>query len=226
MFRMNRGRVIGILLTGFIIYFLFLASSDSGDFRKRTEEGLSRKHSRMQGDLSDEAFRAQTNEKLNDILAKQEDRIGQRPLRVSDEGTGPAAKGSAEDEITGVAGRKTMQRPNKEKPKYPVGEKQENIQQSSEDEGKSTKPVVSSDPGKDLAREKLQEYLKKPRELFQFHPNVRIHTNTDPLSCHLLQILLPPLQTRQTPSPRPLQNRPNSSRRRTRPIERAGTSTP
>jgi hypothetical protein len=163
MFRANRGRLIGITISIFIIYFLFSSSTDS-DFRRRTEQGLARKHSVLQGDLSDEVLAQQTNDKLQGILAKQEmNKVV--PVGASNAAaTEQASKVSEAADDVSVAGRKTMSKPKDNlKPKYPLDSGEDD--QKALGGGKSGKIV---DVAKDIAREKLQEYLKKPGK-FSFY---------------------------------------------------------
>lgn len=263
MLRLNRGRVIGLLLTSFIVYFLFLSSSNSSpsDFRKRTEEGLSRRHGILQGDISDESYRAQTNQRLNDILYnKKQAEPERKPLGKAPEPVAPKKKLSEDDEEsseeveregTSVAGRKTMpgnggkqgvpQAKEAEKPRYPKQQALKQGEDEDEDTPATKKNKASSDPGKDVAREKLQEYLKKPSKCF-YHslpklspasrlgqregfkrPDLIYHSNQTPANIRpsrtsrdLQQILLPTLQARQTTPPQHLQNHPDAAGGRAR----------
>lgn len=142
--RTRRTQII-LLVAGIVLcYILFFSSeADHGtDFRGKTEAALKRKHSVLTGDISDEALLAQTNGKLQEILAGQE--------------TPP---GTRSDDIP-VAGRKSMPNPRqspfqqspRERPKYPTGEN---------DVDTTTTESTSSDPGEEMAREELQQILKK-----------------------------------------------------------------
>jgi glutaredoxin len=143
--RTRRTQII-LLVAGLVLcYILFFSSeADPGtDFRGKTEAALKRKHSILAGDISDEDLLAQTNEKLQQILGDKQ---------IPD--------GTKQDEIP-VAGRKTMPNPRqspfhqaapKERPKYPKGD---------EEAEETPKPEKVSDPGEEMAREQLQQILKK-----------------------------------------------------------------
>jgi len=142
------------------IYFLFLApSSNTTDFRKTTEAGLSRKHGVLRGELSDEDLQAQTQQELQAILAKQ-DPVAGAPATV--------ASSIVEDmEDVSVAGRKTMQKP-KEKPKYPVAEA-DPAKGGEEVAYNGAKMESAVDKGKEMARAELQKILKmSPSKLTPF----------------------------------------------------------
>lgn len=145
--RTRRTQIV-LLVAGIVLcYILFFSSeADPGtDFRGKTEAALKRKHSILAGDISDEELLAQTNGKLQQIL----DRTNDAPATPD---------GTRNDEIP-VAGRKSMPNPRqspfqqapKEKPKYPLG-----------DEDLDTATIeAASDPGEEMAREELQQILKK-----------------------------------------------------------------
>ena len=189
MFRANRGRLIGIVITIFVVYFLFTSSTDS-EFKRRTEKGLARKHGVLRGDLSDEALTQQTNDKLQGIINKQKEGEPEEPAAIR-EGLPPAVarasnKPSEDEDDVSVAGRKSMSKSSKDssKPKYPVDKEGED--QKAINGGKPAKAAGGSgDPAKDIAREKLQQYLKTPskststtRHDLCFNPHVPISNIT------------------------------------------------
>lgn len=143
--RTRRTQII-LLVAGLVLcYILFFSSeADHGtDFRGKTEAALKRKHSILAGDISDEDLLAQTNQKLQQILGEKEQPDGTKDGEVP------------------VAGRKSMPNPRqspfhqsavKEKPKYPTGE---------EEDDPTVKPEKASDKGEEMAREELQQILKK-----------------------------------------------------------------
>lgn len=152
--RSRRTQIILLAAGVLLCYVLFFSSeADKGtDFRGRTESALERKHSILSGDISDEELLAQTNGQLQKILGhpdqKKEDVV--------------ILEGTRSDSDIPVAGRKTMPNPKQspfqqapvEKPKYPkTGE--------AEDSGGPAKASKSADPGEDMAREELQQILKK-----------------------------------------------------------------
>lgn len=148
----RRTQIVLVLVAVLLCYIVFFSSeADKGsDFRGKTEAALKRKHSVLSGDISDEDLLAQTNNKLQEILAAKDG-----PAPSSLQGT------RITDDIP-VAGRKTMPNPKQspfqqnlaEKPKYPVKD-------GVGDEADTKKEHKSSDPGEDMAREELQKILKK-----------------------------------------------------------------
>lgn len=144
--RTRRTQIVLLVAGTVLCYILFFSSeADRGtDFRGKTEAALKRKHSILAGDISDEELLAQTNGKLQEIL----------------DGTNAYATpdGTRNDEIS-VAGRKTMPNPRqspfqqapKEKPRYPLGD----------EDLDADKIEAASDPGEEMAREELQQILKK-----------------------------------------------------------------
>ena len=143
--RTRRTQII-LLVAGLVLCYILFFSSEADhvtDFRGKTEAALKRKHSILTGDISDEDLLAQTNQKLQQILGEKE-----KP------------DGTKADEIP-VAGRKSMPNPRqspfhqsvaKEKPKYPTGE---------EEDDTAAKPQKTADKGEEMAREELQQILKK-----------------------------------------------------------------
>ncbi|ETN36480.1 uncharacterized protein HMPREF1541_08758 [Cyphellophora europaea CBS 101466] len=149
--RTRRTQII-LLVAGVVLcYILFFSSeADKGtDFRGKTEAALHRKHSVLAGDISDEDLLAQTNDKLQQILDDRKDGT-ELPSGTT---------GNVNDEIP-VAGRKSMPNPRqspfqqapKEKPKYPVAETEDLDE---------IKTEAASDPGEEMAREELQQILKR-----------------------------------------------------------------
>lgn len=145
--RTRRTQIV-LLVAGIVLcYILFFSSeADPGtDFRGKTEAALKRKHSILAGDISDEELLAQTNGKLQQILDGTND--------------APAIPDVTRNDEIPVAGRKSMPNPRqspfqqapKEKPKYPLGD---------EDLDTAT-TEAASDPGEEMAREELQQILKK-----------------------------------------------------------------
>jgi glutaredoxin len=149
----SRRRTQAVVLFAVLVlcYILFFSSeADKGsDFRGKTEAALRRKHSILAEDLSDEDYTAQTNNKLQEILAEKD---GWKAAVDDEEGI--------EDQIP-VAGRKTMPKPKQsplhespgEKPKYPKND------DANDTPAKGEKK--SADPGEDFAREELQQILKR-----------------------------------------------------------------
>lgn len=148
----RRTQVI-LLVAGIVLLYILFFSSEAdkpSDFRGKTEAGIKRKHSILSGDISDEELLAQTNGKLQEILAEKDGRAGMTILQGTRVNEGEVA----------VAGRKTMpkqspfQQAAAEKPRYPVKE-------DLEDSDAHAKEHKSADPGEELAREELQRILKR-----------------------------------------------------------------
>ena len=173
--RSRRTQYILLAAVLLLIYVLFFSSeSSTTDFRRTTENAIARKHGVLRGELSDEALTAQTNQKLQEVLAAKDAGYGSGPKsKVVLEGsrTAPTAKPFAEDvvqeddgekEQIPVAGRKTMPRPSPyqsayfdhQKPKYPLRDDEEEAFN-----GNKVETVV--DEGEQMAREELQGILKR-----------------------------------------------------------------
>ena len=71
--RSRRTQYIILAALLLLIYVLFFSSeSSTTDFRRTTESAIARKHGVLRGELSDEALTAQTNQKLQDVLAAKD----------------------------------------------------------------------------------------------------------------------------------------------------------
>ena len=177
--RSRRTQYIALAAALLLIYVLFF-SSESGttDFRRTTESAIARKHGVLRGELSDEALTAQTNQKLQDVLAAKEAGYGSSGIKSkivlegsrTERQTGMPHADSVEDDASGVdgeaqipvAGRKTMPRPSPyqnayidhQKPKYP-------LRDDEEDASSGNKAEAAVDEGEQMAREELQGILKR-----------------------------------------------------------------
>lgn len=204
MLRVNRNRALGVACLILFVYYLVFSNDGSSatDFRSTTEAGLARKHSKnsiLRGDLSDQELTDQTRDKLEGILAAERTKDGATAQETSTT-AGRTKEGSQDDdtEDVSIAGRKTMQRPknqDKDKPKYPVDEKPLVNPDTAQSNSGNEQADSAEDPAKDMAREQLHEYLKKPSEFFADFPESsllhKLPANVLTFSsCHIFQIVL------------------------------------
>jgi glutaredoxin len=168
--RSRRTQLIALLASLALIYMIFFSSeSSSTDFRRTTENALARKHGVLRGELSDEDLTAQTNAKLQEVLANRrpddsQEKIileGSRTAKPTSQPYANDLGGTDEKEIP-VAGRKTMPRPSPfqsayvdhQKPKYPMRDDEEVA-------FNGAKVETATDPGEHMAREELERILKR-----------------------------------------------------------------
>lgn len=163
--RSKRTQYIALVAALVLIYILFFSSdSSTTDFRATTENAIARKHGVLRGELSDEDLTAQTNGKLQEILAGQNGEIKGEKVILEGSRTDDRARPYAQDidsEIA-VAGRKTMPKStpyqsayiDQQKPKYPFRDDEEVA-------FNGNKVESAVDEGEQMAREEMQTILKR-----------------------------------------------------------------
>lgn len=160
---LRRSQALGIALSIALIYFLFFAGSDTTDFRRTTEESLSRRRGILRGDLSDADLTAQTNRELQMILDQQN--AGLEPTAAQAGGRKSQSQATSvpfDEDDASVAGRISIPK-SKEKPKYPVdGTAAHGLDSGGEEVAfNGNKIEKAKDEGEDAAREEFHNILKK-----------------------------------------------------------------
>lgn len=145
----RRGQALALALTIVIIYFLFFAGSDNADFRRNTEQSLSRRRGILRGSLSDADLTAHTNRELQKILDKQKALVDQAVL-------------NGDGEEVAIAGRVSMPKTN-DKPRYPVASGPTGALGGKGEETALNAHHAEEEAldGESMAREELQGILKK-----------------------------------------------------------------
>lgn len=185
----RRSHALGLAVAIILLYLLFFSGSETTDFRKTTEESLSRQRGVLRGSLSDADLTAQTNQELQMILDAQRQPFDATPVRDSDQKSKPHATSDAsDDEQSSVAGRISVPRPI-EKPKYPL--ESANAGESGEREDTTSKTASAKDEGEEMARQEFHDILKKSPSKLADHLKIALLYANPFRSHHLFKVLLP-----------------------------------